>query len=77
MPRYFFTIAKDDQGSSKNEGLVLASPQDAWTEATMSCGEMIRELNGSLRPGSNWQMTVSDESGKDIFRLAFVSEAFT
>jgi hypothetical protein len=75
MRRYFFEIAKDGHQSPANEGLELSSVQEAWIEATMACGEMIRDMNGSLDPGSALQMTVVDETGRNLFRLTFTTEA--
>ena len=75
MPRYFFEIRQGDKITAKNEGLAFSNPEAAWIEATASFGEMIRDLDGALKPGAKWEMDVIDENQKVIFKLAFVTEA--
>jgi hypothetical protein len=35
------------------------------------CGELLRDLNGQLKPGDHWSMQVKDESGNDLYLLEF------
>jgi hypothetical protein len=57
--------------SLKNEGLDLPDSEAAWVEATTACGELLRNLNGRLRPGDHWSMHVKDEAGTDLYILEF------
>lgn len=75
MPLYFFNVTRDGKPASINDGLELVDDQDAWEEATTACGELIREIDGSLRPGSGWKMEVTDAQGKPIYVLTFQSKA--
>ena len=78
MPLYFFNFSSaltSKQPPFKNEGLELADDNAAWEEATTACGEKLRELDGSLRPGDGWNMEVTDANGKAIFALRFTSES--
>jgi len=76
MPRYFFHLNRNDEASVDSDGLTLLDHQAAWEEATMACGEMIRTIDGYLQPGDGWQMEVTDEVGKLIYRLRFIAESF-
>jgi hypothetical protein len=71
MPRYFFTVLDGHKSELKNEGLDLQSDAAAWVEATMACGELLRDLNGQLKPGDHWSMQVKDENGNDLYLLEF------
>jgi hypothetical protein len=77
MPLYFFNFSRapaTEPNPFKNEGLELVDNEAAWEEATTACGEKLRELNGSLRPGDGWKMDVTDRNGKAIFALRFTTE---
>jgi hypothetical protein len=71
MPRYFFTVLNGPQSELKNEGLDLPDNAAAWVEATTACGELLRNLDGRLRPGDHWSMQVKDEAGADLYVLEF------
>jgi hypothetical protein len=71
MPRYFFTVLDGHKSTLKNEGLDLPDNDAAWVEATTACGELLRNLNGRLRPGDHWSMRVKDEVGTDLYVLEF------
>jgi hypothetical protein len=78
MPRYFFNFSRSEKPEPlpfKNEGLELHDDDAAWEEATTACGEKLREMDGSLRPGDGWKMEVTDAGGKAIFALRFMTEA--
>ena len=73
MPRYQFHISHGASSKAGNEGIDLPDDHAAWVEATTACGEIIRDLDGALKPGDNWFMTVSDETGAEIFRLELLT----
>lgn len=70
MPRYFFNICYGSSIPDK-EGTELPDAGAAWKEATIACGEMLRDLDGSLKVGPEWRMEVAEESGKVLFSLRF------
>ena len=76
MPRYYFHTSRGD-GISKqaNEGIELPDHDAAWLEATSACGEIIRDMNGSLTPGESWSMIVKDDRGAEVFRLELRTSA--
>jgi hypothetical protein len=71
MPRYYFHISHGDGSKIRNEGIELPDADAAWVEATSACGEILRDLNGSLKPGDVWLMIVKDETGAELFHLEF------
>ena len=71
MPRYFFTVLDGHKSELKNEGLDLPDNEASWAEATTACGELLRNLNGSLKPGDHWSMQVKDNAGVELYVLDF------
>jgi hypothetical protein len=55
----------------ENEGLELRNSDAAWVEATIACGELLRDLKGRLKPGDHWSMEVKDNSGAVLYLLEF------
>jgi hypothetical protein len=56
--------------------LELADRYEAWAEATTACGELLKDLDGGLKPGDKWQMQVKDEAGRDLYELEFRTKEF-
>ena len=61
MPVYFFKITLGGNYTDPRDGLYLPDIKAAWEEATMTCGEMIKSLDGSLEPGTEWSIDIQDE----------------
>ena len=76
MPLYHFKFMRNGEASPRTDGLELADPATAWEEATTAFGEMIRSVDGDLKPGSDWHMDVTDAAGNMVYRLRFVTESF-
>jgi hypothetical protein len=76
MPLYYFHIFKNGEHRSDSDGLDLADDAEAWEEATSSCGEIIRTLDGKMLPGWEWRMDVTNSAGKLIHRMRFIAESF-
>ncbi len=74
MPRYYFNTFHSDREFQDTEGMDHASQNDAWEEATTACGEMMRDLDGDLKPGEEWRMEVLNEQGEVVFVLRFSAE---
>jgi hypothetical protein len=68
MPRYYFNVYHDTARPDQ-EGMELPDQSAAWEEATMAAGEMIRSLDGSLKPGHDWRMEVTDEFQNPLWEL--------
>jgi uncharacterized protein DUF6894 len=76
MPRFYFRLTDSLNTEMKKEGLELPDKWAAWAEATTACGELLKDLDGALKPGGRWQMLVKDEAGKDIYELEFRTKEF-
>ena len=76
MPRFYFRIVDSLNTEMKKEGLELPDKQAAWAEATTACGELLKDLDGALKPGDKWLMQVKDEDARDIYELEFRTKEF-
>ncbi|WEX10584.1 hypothetical protein [Chelativorans sp. AA-79] len=63
MPRYFFHVAGECARTAANSDIELPDPNAAWSEAITTCGEMIKDLDGTLPIGTDWKMEVADDDG--------------
>lgn len=70
MQLFFFHITHNGPRVDDTVGVMLPDRKAAWDEATQTCGEMIRDIDGNLALGSDWQMDVSDETGP-LFTIKF------
>jgi hypothetical protein len=52
-----------------------AAPFQKRGAGTCRCGEKLREIDGSLRPGDGWKMEVTDAGGKALFALKLTTES--
>jgi hypothetical protein len=77
MPLYFFNFYRPriKVAALQKRGLELVDNDAAWEETTTACGEKLRELDGTLRPGGGWTMDVTDANGHAIFVLRFTTES--
>ena len=69
MTVYYFNVTHQPDILDQ-EGVELPNDAAAWEEATRTCGEMIRELDGNLVAGKPWIMEVSDGEST-VFTLTF------
>ena len=76
MPRYFFNITQGELPRQADEGMDLPNDEAAWEEATTTCGEMIKELDGKLKAGPEWRMVVTNDAGDKLYRLRFSAEVY-
>ena len=70
MPRYFFNIIHAERSSVDDEGEELPDGHAAWREATTMAGEMIRDIDGKLRPGQGWELEVIDEFRNPLYVIS-------
>ena len=75
MPRYYFHVYHNGEPASTDaEGVELAGDDAAFAEATGSCGQMIRDLDGALAVNTDWRMEVANAYGTTLYRLVFRAE---
>ncbi|HEX3859595.1 MAG TPA: hypothetical protein VHV58_08340 [Pseudolabrys sp.] len=75
MPVFYFHVVHDSRASSPT-ALNLPDKKAAWEEATVTAGQILRDLGGALQPGSEWRIDVADSARKPILSLRVVAEAF-
>jgi hypothetical protein len=73
---FFFQITHAAESLPPTE-LDLPHPDAAWEEATVTAGEVLRDLGGKFRPGTEWRLDVADATRETIFSLRIIGEAFT
>ena len=73
---YFFRVFTDGVERHRTEGIAFPSKQDAWEEASISSGEILREMDGKMQVGMDWRMDVFNAAGDIIYRLSFKTEEF-
>jgi hypothetical protein len=73
MPLYFFNVLNGFETPDQT-GTELPDKQAAWAEATKSCGDLIRRIDGDLKPGREWRMEVTDEFANPIYVIHINAE---
>jgi hypothetical protein len=68
MPRYHFHVYHDTNRTDF-DGVELPDKNAAWEEATVAAGEMVKGLDGSLKPGHDWRMEVTDEFENPLWEI--------
>jgi hypothetical protein len=68
MPRYFFDVhgtipAEDEVGQE------LPDDEAAWKQATITAGEIFKDVDGKFRPGQSWSLAVSDEKRQPLYSI--------
>ena len=76
MPLFFFQITHHTDAFAPTE-LELPDPDAAWEQAVVTAGEVLRDLGGRFRPGTEWRMDVMDASHTRIFALRIIAEAYS
>ena len=70
MPRYHFKI-HDGESRPDSDGISLPDRDVVWEEAIRTYAEMLKEMNGELRKGTELKMDVTDAGGHPVFTLRF------
>jgi hypothetical protein len=74
MPRYYFNLISDRALAGPVE-VELPTVKEARSWGLQTLDEILRDESMTFWDGSEWQMNVSDASGKCILRLRFSAEA--
>jgi hypothetical protein len=53
MPHYYFSTKHGTQHTDYGEALELVNDRAAWEEATVACGEILKDIDGKLKPNRN------------------------
>jgi hypothetical protein len=76
MPRYYFHIRHGERNFPDEIGEDLPDKDAAWREATITAGKVLADLDGTLKPGQEWRMEVTDEAGNLIGVLRLLAERY-
>jgi Domain of unknown function (DUF6894) len=68
MPRYFFDV-HDNSPSLEEVGEELPNDEAAWHEATITAGEIFKNIDGKIRPGQKWSLDVADQNRNPLFLI--------
>lgn len=63
MRRYYFDVRKGEEASPDVEGFHLLNNQAAWTEATESLADMMRDNVRNGEPGADHRMEIEVRDG--------------
>jgi hypothetical protein len=74
VARFYFQITHGTEDAPEAT-LDLPGPKEAWAQATMTAGEMLRDLGAKFRPGTELRIRVADGSRRPIFSVRIVAEA--
>ena len=70
MPRYFFNV-RDKSEYDDDIGVELPDLASAREEAIHHFGETLQTYAGAFGDSEVWQITVSDQQGKDLLTFSF------
>jgi len=70
MAKFFFHVTHDGPRIDDVTGVELADRKAAFDEATRTCGEMMKDLDGQMVMGTDWKMVVTDETGP-VYEISF------
>ena len=73
MPRFYFHV-RDGADIRDEAGTELPDIDAARNQAIASSAQMIGDLGRKFRLSEFWQMTVTDENGRELFELTFAGK---
>ncbi len=73
MPRYFFNVI-DGKLLVDDEGAECSGMSEVRAQAIETAGAMLRDMGGNFPNNLEWQMLVTDESKRTVFKLWFSAE---
>jgi hypothetical protein len=69
MPRYYFNVLNTSPTIIDDVGEELPDKEAAWRQATITAGEIFKDIDGRLRPGQEWALEVTDEAQKPLYLI--------
>ena len=77
MSQYFFRISHGRYSGASDLGTEFDSREDAWSEMTKVCANLLGGISRSLKQNAEWQMELLDEAKKPVFRIRLVAESLS
>ena len=75
MALYYFRISHGRYSGASDHGSEFDNHEDAWSEMTKVCGNLLGGISRSLKQNAEWQMELLDEAKQPVFRIRLVAEA--
>ena len=76
MSLYFFRISQGRYSGASDQGTEFASPEDAWSEMTKVCANLVGGISRSLQQDGEWHLELLNEARNPVFRIRLVAESF-
>ena len=70
MPRYYFNVLNTSPSIIDDVGVDLPDSEAACRQATMTAGEIFKDVDGKFRPGQVWTLEVTDEARRPVYIIA-------
>jgi hypothetical protein len=74
MPRYTFRIAHGHFSGPSGAAFDLDSDDEAWTEMTKVCGDLVGGVCRELAQNTDWELELLDDAGRPLSRIRLVAE---
>ena len=74
MPLFFFRIRNGAFSGVADCGAEITDRDEAWTELTGMCADLVGGIARQLQQNTEWQMELLDESKKPVFRIRLLAE---
>ena len=66
MPHYYFEVTRDGNSVAPSEGIDLPDIEAAWEEATVAFGQLVRDLDGTIKIGTDWAIEIQDDQRRPL-----------
>ena len=76
MPLFFFKLGEGSVSGFSENDLDAMDRDVAWDEMRKVSGDLIGDAVRGLKQNEQWQIELSDQSGKPVFRIRLVVESF-
>ena len=76
MPLYYYSTTREVRRNYRDDPIELLDDHTAWAQAVVAFGEMLKEIDGSLKPNMEWRLDVENESGALIYSLKLIPESY-
>ena len=68
MRKYFFDVQGTNPALDE-VGEELPDDEAVWKQATLTAGEIFKDVDGKFRPGQEWRLEVSDEKRQPLYSI--------
>ena len=74
MALYFFRISQGRYSGDSDLPYEFDTREDAWSEMTTVCANLLGGIARSLKPNAEWRMELLDDARKPVFRIRVMGE---